>query len=232
MSRRKHVDSDHSSDDESPSESRSLSAQRARKKSSEKQSKKKSRTKSTHRRWARIRSLAGEITLTANRKQDDDDSDDENYSIDKEYIRAARTFARCVDMHGKLDKLIKIKFMLQQDNAIKNGELEEDADVTERRRARLESMWVCILLLWCESLRGHYFCAVAKLTGIKPKPKPNPMKVCMWANLDQSWEPYCFCFSWVECTAIELCIISICRCHYISQKNNTSPQRWCSCKLT
>ena len=28
--------------------------------------------------------------------------------------------------------------MLQQDNAIKNGELEEDADVTERRRARLE----------------------------------------------------------------------------------------------
>lgn len=43
-------------------------------------------------------------------------------------------------MHGKLDKLIKIKFMLQQDNAIKNGELEEDADVTERRRARLESM--------------------------------------------------------------------------------------------
>ena len=39
-------------------------------------------------------------------------------------------------------------------------------------------------MLWCESLRGHYFCAVAKLTRIKPN--PNPMKVCMWANLDQS----------------------------------------------
>ena len=83
----------------------------------------------------------GRSPLTVNRKQDDDDSDDDDkYSIDKEYIRAARTFARCVDMHGKLDKLIKIKFMFQQDDAVKNGELEEDVEITERRRARIGSM--------------------------------------------------------------------------------------------
>ena len=43
-------------------------------------------------------------------------------------------------MHGKLDKLIKIKFMFQQDDAVKNGELEEDVEITERRRARIGSM--------------------------------------------------------------------------------------------
>ena len=43
-------------------------------------------------------------------------------------------------MHGKIDKLIKIKIMFRQDDAVKNGELEEDVEITERRRARIESM--------------------------------------------------------------------------------------------
>ena len=43
-------------------------------------------------------------------------------------------------MHGKIDKLIKIKIMFRQDDAVKNGELEEDVEITERHRARIESM--------------------------------------------------------------------------------------------
>ena len=43
-------------------------------------------------------------------------------------------------MFGKIDRLIKINYMLQEDEAIKKGQLMEDDEVTERRRERINSM--------------------------------------------------------------------------------------------
>ena len=57
----------------------------------------------------------------------------------------AHNFACSVDMFAKVDKIIKINLMLQQDKALKKGELEEDREVTECHRQQLESLWVLVI---------------------------------------------------------------------------------------
>lgn len=53
---------------------------------------------------------------------------------------AARGIARCIDLFCKVDKLIKIGCLLQQEEAADKGELDESEAEKENRRRRLSAM--------------------------------------------------------------------------------------------
>lgn len=52
----------------------------------------------------------------------------------------AHNFACSINMFGKINKIIKINLMLQQEEAFKKGELEEDREVMEHHREWLKSL--------------------------------------------------------------------------------------------
>ncbi|KAG1823131.1 hypothetical protein EV424DRAFT_1346463 [Suillus variegatus] len=58
----------------------------------------------------------------------------------EEYLVAARGIARCIDLFCKVDKLIKIGCLLQQEEAADKGELDESEAEKENRRRRLSAM--------------------------------------------------------------------------------------------
>ncbi|KAG1726130.1 hypothetical protein EDB19DRAFT_1914745 [Suillus lakei] len=58
----------------------------------------------------------------------------------EEYLAAAHGIARCVDLFCKVDKLIKIGCLLQQEEAAEKGELDESEADKETRKKRLSAM--------------------------------------------------------------------------------------------
>ncbi|KAG1838089.1 hypothetical protein DFJ58DRAFT_846209 [Suillus subalutaceus] len=63
----------------------------------------------------------------------------------EEYLVAARGIARCVDCFCKVDKLIKIGCLLQQEEAAAKGELDESKAEKQTRKKRLSAiMWTLI----------------------------------------------------------------------------------------
>ena len=58
--------------------------------------------------------------------------------VNSEFISAARTIARCVDLWCEVDKVIKVAQMLEQDEASKAGELVEDEGIKKLRTERLD----------------------------------------------------------------------------------------------
>ncbi|KAG1786578.1 hypothetical protein EV424DRAFT_1551397 [Suillus variegatus] len=58
----------------------------------------------------------------------------------EEYLVAARGIARCIDLFCKVDKPIKIGYLLQQEEAADKGELDESKAEKENRRRRLSAM--------------------------------------------------------------------------------------------
>ncbi|KAF8436567.1 hypothetical protein L210DRAFT_3647883 [Boletus edulis BED1] len=59
---------------------------------------------------------------------------------DNPYVSGAHTIARCVDLWCEVDKVIKIVRLLQQDEASKLGELDEDDIAREVREACLQKI--------------------------------------------------------------------------------------------
>jgi hypothetical protein len=58
----------------------------------------------------------------------------------EEYLAAARGIARCVDLFCKVDKLIKIGCLLQQEEAAEKGDLDESEAEKETHKKRLAAM--------------------------------------------------------------------------------------------
>ena len=56
--------------------------------------------------------------------------------LDEECLAAARTMARCVDLFCKIEKVIRVGLLLEQDEAAERGELEEkEGDKDSRRKS-------------------------------------------------------------------------------------------------
>ncbi|KAG1823030.1 hypothetical protein EV424DRAFT_1538689 [Suillus variegatus] len=67
-------------------------------------------------------------------------SKDTDEDLDEEYFAAARAMTRCYDLFCKVEKLIKIGCLLQQDEAADKGDLEEDEADKVSRKKRLEGL--------------------------------------------------------------------------------------------
>ena len=65
-------------------------------------------------------------------------SKDDPPAVDKEFIKAARGIARCVDLWCDVEKVINIAKLIAQDEASKAGELEEAKTLKEARDNRLK----------------------------------------------------------------------------------------------
>jgi hypothetical protein len=58
----------------------------------------------------------------------------------EEYLATARGIAHCVDLFCKVDKLIKIGCLLQQEEAAEKGDLDESEAEKETHKKRLAAM--------------------------------------------------------------------------------------------
>ncbi|KAG2136231.1 hypothetical protein BD769DRAFT_1709788 [Suillus cothurnatus] len=77
-------------------------------------------------------------------------SKDTDEDLDNEYFAAAHAMTCCYDLFCKVEKLIKIGCLLQQDKAADKGDLEEDEDDKVSHKKRLEglSTHVCDCYKW------------------------------------------------------------------------------------
>ncbi|KAG2152206.1 hypothetical protein BD769DRAFT_1658636 [Suillus cothurnatus] len=70
--------------------------------------------------------------------KDNDDSDPDQ--VPEEYLAAARAIACCVDLFCNVEKLLRVGFLLQQEQAAENGELDELEAEHESRKKRLATL--------------------------------------------------------------------------------------------
>ncbi|KAG1847058.1 hypothetical protein F4604DRAFT_1688178 [Suillus subluteus] len=101
----------------------------------------------------------------------------------EEYLAAARGIARCVNLFCKVDKLIKIGCLLQQEEAAEKGELDESEAEKETRKKRLSAMELTKVtqkmntvisatrsddVARLKSQIGHYAAPILSDGGLKP----------------------------------------------------------------
>jgi hypothetical protein len=70
--------------------------------------------------------------------KDNDDLDPNQ--VPEEFLAAARAMAHCVDLFCNVEKLLRVGFLLQQEQAAENGELEEPKAERESRKKRLVTL--------------------------------------------------------------------------------------------
>jgi hypothetical protein len=70
--------------------------------------------------------------------KDNNDSDPDQ--VPEEFLVAACAMARCVDLFCNMEKLLRVGFLLQQEHATENGELEEPKAEHESHKKRLVTL--------------------------------------------------------------------------------------------
>ncbi|KAG1899965.1 uncharacterized protein F5891DRAFT_1189048 [Suillus fuscotomentosus] len=60
--------------------------------------------------------------------------------VQEEYLAAAHAMARCTDLFCNMEKLLRVGLLLQQEQAMENGELEESEAERESCQKRLASL--------------------------------------------------------------------------------------------
>ncbi|KAG1856385.1 hypothetical protein DFJ58DRAFT_727221 [Suillus subalutaceus] len=98
----------------------------------------------------------------AKTSKENDDSDPNQ--VAEEFLAAARAIARCVDLFCNVEKLLRVGFLLQQEQAAENGELEEPEAERESRRKRLATLSTNIL--------DRYKCNYQQLLHLAPGLRP------------------------------------------------------------
>jgi hypothetical protein len=69
----------------------------------------------------------------------DNDNSDPN-QVPEEFLAAAHAIACCVDLFCNVEKLLRVGFLLQQEQAVENGELEEPEVEHESHKKRPASL--------------------------------------------------------------------------------------------
>ncbi|KIK80667.1 hypothetical protein PAXRUDRAFT_158064 [Paxillus rubicundulus Ve08.2h10] len=82
----------------------------------------------------------------------------------EEYLVVARAITHCIDLWCDVDKVIRIRLLIEQDIAMMNGELEDDEIMRQVRED-------CLSELSDES-RSHYMRSYRKLLQMAPGLKP------------------------------------------------------------
>jgi len=62
------------------------------------------------------------------------------FEVPEEYLAAAHAMACCVDLFCNVQKLLRVGLLLQQEQAMENGELDESEAERESRQKRLASL--------------------------------------------------------------------------------------------
>ncbi|KAG8215163.1 hypothetical protein J3R82DRAFT_8666 [Butyriboletus roseoflavus] len=84
-------------------------------------------------------------------------------TVANEFIFAARAIARCINLWCNVDKVIRVAQMLEQDEAGKNGELEEDEASRKLREDRLAK--------YDKDTREHYVFTYQRILQVVPSLK-------------------------------------------------------------
>ncbi|KAF8838870.1 hypothetical protein BDN67DRAFT_982208 [Paxillus ammoniavirescens] len=103
----------------------------------------------------------GKGTSKKARSQTSEDSSEVKNDVHEEFLAAARAITCCIDMCCKVDDVINITLLLEQEEAAKSGDLMEDEHLMAARTARLLSM---------------FFHLITMMAAVTPRPVHEPSK--------------------------------------------------------